>query len=212
MRTARQEARHRAVIMVLVGVSVTVLVSLLSGWWRGPAMGWGAAALTYDIAVWASIARMSPSRTADHAGGEVPSPAARAFLLNSATILSLVTVALLLIDATTTHGLERALLGLLGLGTVAASWLLVHTVFTLHYAAQYYSAQPPGGVSFNQEEPPAYVDFAYLAFSLGMTYQVSDTAISSRQIRTSALIHSFYAFIFATAITATTINLVVSLF
>lgn len=212
MSDARTQARVRAVVMVLVGIVVAWIVAGTSGWWRAPAVGWGAAALTYDVLVWATVARMSPERTATHAGGEVPSPLARAVLLNAATLLSLFSVGLLLVDSTRTPGLERTLLALVGLGTVFASWLLVHTVFTLRYAAEYYGQDPPGGIDFNQDELPAYVDFAYLAFSLGMTYQVSDTSISSRGIRASVLAHSFYAFIFGTAVMATTINLVVSLF
>ena len=66
----------------------------------------------------------------------------------------------------------------LGVLCVVVSWVLVHTVYLLRYAALYYRGTA-GGIDFNQAEPPDYHDFAYLAFTLGMTYQVSDTAISS---------------------------------
>ena len=66
-----------------------------------------------------------------------------------------------------------------------------------------------GGIDFNQERPPQYTDFAYLATSLGMTYQVSDTALQNHGIRAEALKHSLLSYLFGTIILATTINLVV---
>jgi uncharacterized membrane protein len=87
---------------------------------------------------------------------------------------------------------------------------MLHTIFTLRYTELYY-ATPEGGIDFNQDEPPQYTDIAYMAFSLGMTYQVSDTAIRTRAIRTEALRHSLLAYVFATLILAATINLVIGL-
>ncbi|EKB47146.1 putative membrane protein [Cecembia lonarensis LW9] len=87
---------------------------------------------------------------------------------------------------------------------------MVHTLYTLRYATIYYGAVP-GGISFNQNEPPQYTDIAYMAFSVGMTYQVSDTDITTREMRSAVLRHSLLAFLFGTGILATTINLVVSL-
>ena len=57
---------------------------------------------------------------------------------------------------------------------------------TLRYARLYYS-DTPGGIDFNQPEPPAYVDFADLAFTIGMAFQVSDTDLQTRKIRATAL-------------------------
>ena len=69
--------------------------------------------------------------------------------------------------------------------SVALSWTVVQTVFTSHYARLYYS-HPAGGIDFNQDAPPRYSDFAYLAFTIGMTFQVSDVQITSRRIRRAA--------------------------
>ncbi|MFP3686375.1 DUF1345 domain-containing protein, partial [Bacillus sp. SIMBA_026] len=68
-----------------------------------------------------------------------------------------------------------------------------------------------GGISFNQERPPQYTDFAYLATSLGMTYQVSDTNLGNHAIRLEALKHSLLSYLFGTVILAVTINLVIGL-
>jgi uncharacterized membrane protein len=87
----------------------------------------------------------------------------------------------------------------------------VQTLFTLRYAEHYYGGEAVGGVNFNQAEPPQYTDFAYLATSLGMTYQVSDTSLENPRIRREALKHSLLSYVFGTVILAATINLVLGL-
>jgi uncharacterized membrane protein len=86
----------------------------------------------------------------------------------------------------------------------------VHTIFTLRYARLYYYGAD-GGIDFNQSEPPDYGDFAYVAFSIGMTFQVSDTSLSGREMRRTALKHSLLSYLFGTGVLATTINLVASI-
>lgn len=75
----------------------------------------------------------------------------------------------------------------------------------------YYDSPPPGGIDFNQTQPPRYTDFAYISLSFGTAYCVSDTAITSSDVRAETLRHTLLSFVFANGILATTINLVVSL-
>ena len=98
----------------------------------------------------------------------------------------------------------------LSLASVVLSWAVVHTVFTLRYARLYYWG-PDGGVDFNDDAKPRYSDFAYLAFTIGMTFQVSDTALSANEIRRTTLRHALLSYLFGTGILATAINLVASL-
>lgn len=197
--------------MFAVGVAVALVVGVLDSWWRAPALGWAAAALVYDVWVWSVIARMDAARTRSHAVIDDPGRTARDALVLSANAASLVAVGLLILDPGGGDGAGRLLHAALALVTVLASWLLVHTLFTLRYADHYYRSDPPGGIGFNQDAPPDYLDFAYMAFSLGMTYQVSDNAIETSAIRRTALVHSLLAFVFGTGILATTVNLVVGL-
>jgi uncharacterized protein DUF1345 len=64
-----------------------------------------------------------------------------------------------------------------------------HTVYVLRYARSYYG-EPVGGIEFNEEDCPAYSDFAYFAFTIGMTFQGSDTNITTKSIRRLALRHA----------------------
>jgi uncharacterized membrane protein len=95
---------------------------------------------------------------------------------------------------------------------VMAAWLLMHTVFTLHYAHLYYGAGSrgtEGGLEFpGQEQQPDYLDFAYFAFVIGMTAQTADISISGRRLRRLALLHGLLAFGFNTAVVALTVSAV----
>ncbi|GAC1654938.1 MAG: hypothetical protein NVS4B6_31420 [Mycobacterium sp.] len=93
---------------------------------------------------------------------------------------------------------------------MAASWFAVHTVFTLRYARLYYVAKS-AGIDFHQRGDPTYTDFAYVAFTIGMTYQVSDTDLNARDIRSTALAQAMLSFLLGAIILAVTINLVAGL-
>jgi len=98
----------------------------------------------------------------------------------------------------------------LGIVSVVLAWAVVHTVYTLRYARMYYT-EPVGGIDFNSDAPPRYVDFAYLAFGIGMAFQVADTNLTSSAFRSVVLRHALLSFVFATVILAVTINLVAGL-
>lgn len=107
----------------------------------------------------------------------------------------------------------------LTIGTVVSSWALIHTVFALRYAHVYYGQKDASSqknektaLQFPDETDPDYLDFAYFSFVIGMTCQVSDVQISSREIRRLALLHGLLAFLFNTVIVALSINTVSSLF
>jgi uncharacterized membrane protein len=104
---------------------------------------------------------------------------------------------------------------LLAIGAVIISWWLVHTIFTLLYAHLFYDTdtddggvKETGGLEFPGKEDPDYLDFVYFSFVIGMTFQVSDVEISSRQIRRFALLHALLSFAFNTAILALSINVI----
>ncbi|MBV8982235.1 MAG: DUF1345 domain-containing protein, partial [Acidimicrobiia bacterium] len=89
------------------------------------------------------------------------------------------------------------------------SWAVVHTVFTLRYASLYYANG--GGIDFNEDDKPNYRDFAYLALTIGMTYQVSDTDLQTKPIRHTAIRHALLSYVFGAVVVAMVINVVASL-
>ncbi len=197
--------------MIVTGIAAALATGLWGQWIYAPAAGWAVAAAVYNVFVWTVITPMKADQTRSHATEEDPRRSTADLLILCAAVGSLAAVVLVMIGAKDAHGFDKFMLALLALGGAVASWLLVHTLFTLRYAEVYYTSDPPRGIEFNQKEPPQYTDFAYMAFSLGMTYQVSDTSITTRTMRSAALRHSLLAYVFGVGILATTINLVVSL-
>jgi uncharacterized membrane protein len=133
-----------------------------------------------------------------------------------ATLAGFMAVFLLLISHKKNHTQLSFLLVTAFLGLML-SWTLVHTLFTTRYAYMYYADHKDnpethaGGLEFPDEPHPGFLDFAYFSFVIGMTFQVSDVAVTSGKLRRIALLHSLLSFGFNTIIVALTINLIAGL-
>lgn len=201
--------------MGIVGVVVGIVVGVVTA--PRPAgiadailAGWAAASLVYIVIVWTRVWRMDAERTREHATTEDPGRTVTELLILGASLGSLVAVGVVIVQASAAKGAEQFLFAGFAVLSVALSWLLIHTLYTLRYARMYF-AEPVGGIDFNQEEPPQYSDFAYLAFDLGMTYQVSDTTLRSTDFRREVLKHTLLSYVFGAVILASVINLIAGL-
>jgi uncharacterized membrane protein len=203
-------ARNRLVVMIILGAVVAVVVGLQASWPYAALAGWDTAALVFTAWVWLMMASMNSADTADHATQQEPGRAQTDVLVLMAAVASLAAVGYVLVQASSAKGPAQDLLAGLGVLSVALSWFAVHTLFALRYARLYYGGAP-GGIDFNQTEPPRYLDFAYVAFTIGMTFQVSDTDLQTPAIRTTALRHALLGYLFGAVILAATINLIAGL-
>ncbi|MCR2825329.1 DUF1345 domain-containing protein [Microbacterium sp. zg.Y909] len=194
---------------VVLGL-VTALVWLLGAPVIAPAVGWTVAAGIYSTWAWLTVNGMDADATASHATRDDPTLRAAHTLLIFASVASFGVIGVLLAQSGRVRGAEAVFLGVAALMTVTASWFLIHILFMLRYAATYYLSGGTG-IDFNQSEPPRYRDFAYLAFTLGMTYQVSDTALTSHVMRREALHHALLSFLWGVVVLATTISLITNL-
>jgi uncharacterized membrane protein len=197
----------RLAVAAVVGIAAAALTLMLGSPTYAPAIGWDVAAATLLAWIWLTIWPMSSEETATHATREDPTRPVSDILLLVSAVASLTAVAFFLLQASSATGSAQDLLAGVGVLTVALSWIVVHTVFTLRYALLYHAGHD-GGIEFNQSMPPRYSDFAYLAFTLGMTFQVSDTNVKTPVIRATVLRHSLLSYLFGSVILATTINLV----
>lgn len=187
-----------------------MLVGTLGSWDFAPSTGWVCGAVVFLAWTWLAVGPMDADETAAHATQEDPSRAVAQLIVLGASVASLVGVAYLLVQASTATGTAQGIAAGLGVLSVAVSWLVVHTLFTLRYALLYYVGGGEG-VNFNQSERPRYSDFAYLAFTVGMTFQVSDTTLTTHPMRSAALRHGLLSYLFGSLILASTVNLVASL-
>jgi uncharacterized membrane protein len=202
-------ALRRLYIAGAVG-AVAFVVAWLAGapWSAAVLIAWSAATVVFLTWVWVMIGPLDAKKTAQFAVSEDDSRAAADATLISASVASLIAVALTLADASKASGVHALLLTIVAVLSIALGWAAIHTTFTLGYARLYY--QPPiGGIDFESE--PDYRDLAYVAFTIGMTYQVSDTQISRREIRHTVIKHALLSFVFGTAIIAVTINVLANL-
>jgi len=204
-------AVRRLLIVAALGIAVATIASFFAPWQFAVLAGWATLALAYVGSVWTSVGTFSPEDTETHATREDTSRVATSVLLLSASVASLVGTGLDLVKAGQGHSGGRIALTSMALVTVASSWALVQTVFALRYAHEYYSA-PVGGIDFKTEsERPDYQDFAYVAFTVGMTFQVSDTDIQARRTRRTVIRHALLAYLFGAVILAVVINVIASL-
>lgn len=207
-------ARTRVAVSTLIGVLAGVPVGAVLAWRYGLLVACDVAGAVFLTWVWATVWRLDAEATQQHSVREDPTRATADLMLLTAAAVSLFAVGLVLASAASSSGAGEVGRVALGLLSIAVSWGVVHTVFTLRYARIYYdetNGRSVGGIDFNQSEPPCYREFAYLAFTIGMTFQVSDTNLTDRRIRTAALQHALLSFVFGTGILATSINLVASL-
>ena len=203
-----------------MGVAAGVLTGLSMGWTYAASIGFDVAALIFLTWTGVAVGRMDATQTALHATREDPTRRTTRLIVLAACVASLGGVGFLLVRAAGEQGAQRAWVAALGVGSVAVSWLVVHGLFTLHYAELYYSGggdprEPgtgkAGGIDFGLDSPPRYGDFAYLAFTVGMTYQLSDTPVTTRELRASVLRHALLSYLFGALIIGASVNFVVSL-
>ena len=163
----------------------------------------GCSGLQYEMS-------LDSRQTARRAKREDPGKLLADGLLLSASVISLAAVVVVLVKAANSGALTRDLLVALAAVSVVIAWIVVHTIFTLRYALLYY-VDENGGIDFNEPDAPRYTDFAYLAFTVGMTFQVSDTDIQDKRIRATILRHMWLSYVFGAVIVAITINLIAGL-
>jgi uncharacterized membrane protein len=194
---------------LLAGLIIGVAVGVWKSWEYAPLGGWDAAAVVFLVWVWVSIYGRDAQATANLAVREDPGRAWADVLLMLASVASLAAVAALLVQGGSADGAAKILAASLGIVSVVISWTLVHTLFTLRYARMFYRNK--GGIDFNSDEAPRYSDFAYVAFTIGMTFQVSDNNFTSNEFRRVVLSHALLSYLFGAVILASAINLVVGL-
>jgi uncharacterized membrane protein len=205
-------AGQRAAIAVATAVVVGLATVPFAPWQLAPLAGWIAGSAWWLVSVWLKLHRLTPDQTQSLATREDDSRFAAELLLISASVASLLGTAFALIKASQSEGRGKAVLTAVALLTIVVSWGTVHTMFALRYARLYY-AQPVGGIDFKtREERPDYRDFAYVAFTVGMTFQVSDTDIQSRIIRRAVLRHSLLSYLFGAVIVAVAVNTIAGTF
>jgi uncharacterized membrane protein len=205
---------RRVVILGLLGLITFAATLRWLGWELAALAGWDLAAAGFIAACWEVILHADADKTMRLATREDETRRSAAALVLGASLASLLAVVYTLAAADDRHGTERTVYVVAALLTVVLSWTVVNTLYTLRYADAHYRFHDGPGVDFGgvrDDERADYRDFAYLAFTIGMCYQVSDQSIRSRHIRRTVLVHSLVSYVFGVVIIASTINAVAGL-
>ena len=200
----------RLTVLFVVGVAVAGVLAAVGPWQLALLGGWIAASIVYLLAAWSVIRRADGAETERTSTVEDDSRATRGLIIVTASVVSLPGAALALKKATESDGSQTPLLTAAAIAAVVVSWFAVHTDFTLRYAHAYYSP-PVGGIEFAGVDRPDYLDFAYVAFTVGMCYQISDTTLLTAPFRRTLLRHALLSYLFGAVIVAVVINVVAGL-
>ena len=198
---------RRTLIVGAIGVVVGFAVLPALGWGLASVTGWDAAACAFLITTWPIIVAANGRQTRELAVREDDSRGTATVLQLSASVASLGGVGLALTMAGRTNGARQLLLIGFAVLTVVLSWLLINTTYTLRYAHLQYR-KTGSSIEFDDTPMPTYRDFAYVAFTIGMTYQVADTNLKNRHVRGTVMSHALLAYLFGVVIVAGVINLI----
>jgi len=175
-------------------------------WPKSLALGFDLAAALFLISLLPLLRDASPAAIRARADANA---ANRVVVLSCTSLLTLVVMAAIADELPAARGGHPLAIAELVI-TLILIWLFANSVYALHYAHDYYTTHSGGkdcgGLDFPETPEPCYADFAYFAFTLGMTFQTSDVAITANRIRSVALLHSFAAFVFNIGVIAFTIN------
>lgn len=196
-------APPRFMLFLLVFAAAAPWGVLHHGWQRGPMMAFDVATIVFLLSIPSLLGKGSV---------EEMRATARATDANRAELLAFTVIASLavLVAVAAEVGRPGASDKVLVLATLALAWSFANIVFAMHYAHLYYmpgaGGRDAGGLDFPGDEAPDYADFLYFAVTLGMTFQTSDVAVTSREMRRVVTGQSVAAFVFNLGVVAFTIN------
>lgn len=208
----RRHSRVKLIIAIVLGVIAAILVPVPTGSQSvafSVLVGFCLGAATFSVSTLMSIMRMDADQTKSHVQGLSPSRTEVDLTVLFASFGALVAIALMLVGGSHKPDATKVIEGIVTIACVAAAWLSIHTTYSLRYAKQYYNVEP-GCIDFFTDTP-LFSDFAYLAFDLGMTYQVSDTSVKTSAARRIVFGHTLLSYVFGACIVASAMNLVIGL-
>ncbi len=203
---------QRLIYGLLAGLAVAAL-PLPVGWQFRGLLGWCVGLVVYLLLAWWLCVGFDSERTRTRAQAQDERSVVLLFVLLLATAACVAAITVLIQQSRSLSGMDKAHHIGLSMIALALSWLFIQTIVTFHYAHLYYHEEklnePDGpGLQFPGGQDPDYFDFLYYAFVVGMTSQVSDVQVTSREMRRLTLVHGVLSFGFNMLIVALSINVV----
>lgn len=172
-------------------------------------VAWNAAAIAYLALTWRMFLRAEEAEIRVRAARDDEGRSVLMLIVLAAIAVSLAAVVDAMVAARTVQGSAKTFIAINAGATLVLSWLTLQSVFVPHYAQRHFGdGNRHGGIGFPGEPPTSYMDFVYLAFSVGATFQVSDNTVLTSRLRRLVTAHAATAFAYNTAILALGINII----
>lgn len=210
MNLLRHSARLRLLLSAVVGLATGLPLGLFWDGALAAMAGITLGELVFVTVSWILLWLMDAEQTERSAWREDFSPVADEVLIATVSGLAVISMVTLQFraDSTAPVGAIAAVVTLVG---VFGAWACVHQTYALHYAHVYYR-DPCGGIDFGPHNDPAYSDFLYFSYAVGMTYGATDNTVTDTRARAIVLRHALISFVFGLVILGAAINLVAGFF
>jgi uncharacterized membrane protein len=208
--SSRILSTRRALLCVAIGAAAGLVAAVVWTFELGPIVGWCVAASAALAWVWLIGWHQDADGTERLAQEEQRSRSTDLWVVLAAVAsLAVVAIALQRSGGKDAVAVATVLLSVL---SVVLAWAMVNTVFALKYARLYYVDEPDRqGFDFAMDTAPAYSDFAYMAFTVGMAYSPAETRPSRPDTRKVVLGHALLSYLFGTGVIAVAVSLVTNL-
>jgi uncharacterized membrane protein len=200
----------RLLLCIAIGIAVYWLVPAASGIPARLVLGWDVGAAVYLVFAFTTIAHFDLKRARDRAADQDEGEILIPMLSAAAAMASLGAIVAVLGAIRDSASGVQAMFFALAAVTIVLSWTMVHVIFALHYAHEFYGGEDVGrggGLKFPNEPYPDYWDFVYFSFVIGMTFQVSDVQVTKKRMRRLVVVHGIVSFFFSVGILALTVNI-----
>jgi uncharacterized membrane protein len=215
--TKQMAARAASHWRLAAGLAAGIFAWMVAKYFGAPRgahllLGWDCAATVYLLSTWQLFLKADEAEVRSRAAQEDEGVPVLMLIVLAAILASLGAVVDAMIAAKHAADAAKVFIGICAGATLVLSWLVLQSVFVLHYAHRHFGdGKSKGGIQFPGEPPSGYMDFAYLAFSVGATFQVSDNSILTARLRRLVTAHAATAYFYNTAILALGINIIASL-
>jgi uncharacterized membrane protein len=182
--------------------------------WPGAApmlAGWVGGAVVFLGLTWRLFLTADEARVRARAALEDEKTPVILVVILAAVVASLGGIVMAMIESKTGTSFEKSLVAALAGLTLVSSWLVLQTVFVVHYAHRHFGGAKTEVFGFSGDPPKSYLDFVYLSFCIGATFQVSDMTVNTTRLRNLITAHAAAAYFYNTAILALGINIIAGL-
>lgn len=201
--------RHsRLLVSFLSGLAAAALLPASFDGILRLTVGWNLFVYLFIAQVFALFAGASASELRRHYEEADAAASVILVLVTAAALVSLAAIVQLLATVKHLDPATRDVHLALALLTVLGSWMVVPTMFALHYTDLFYSSAPdqlPLGFPEGKTQP-VFWDFVYFSFTIAAASQTADVATRSVAMRRVVVWQSVLAFIFNAAVFGLAVN------